>query len=144
MKKNEIVALKITARKSKTGLTPFEILDCHHDLSLENEGRVLYKTDTKFAPDKRVNIKQALCFVDAETAYLVDVQMVGLGGVSKIPAGFVTPKPWEQQMSNSFLCLVGDWVRVDPAEYVLDSNPAKSLVQAFAEGQLSRTYVHSV
>lgn len=143
MAKNDIVALKVTTRKSKNALTPFEVLDMHHDVSLENDGRVLYKTETKFAADKRVSINQAIFFIDPETAYLVDVKVVGLGGVTKVPAGYKTPEMWAEQDSKSFLALAGEWQRIDPSAYLLDSNPDKTLVQAFAEGQLSRTYVHA-
>jgi len=143
MAKSETVALKVTQRKSKTGLTPFEVLDMHHDVSLENEGRVLYKTDTKFAADKRVAISKVIFYINQETAYIVDVHTVGLGGITKIPTGFHTPEIWASQDSKSFLALTGDWIRIDPTSYRLDSDPDKSLVQAFSEGQLSRTYVHS-
>lgn len=138
-----IAALKFTSKNSS--LSPFEICDIHHDWSLENELRVLLTTNTRFKANNRPKIKQVLLYVDAKTAYLVDVVAVGPGyptSLIRIPEGFSCPSQWEDQERNSWIALEGEFELVDPTDYLLDSEPDNTLPQVFTSGRASHAYVH--
>lgn len=130
-------------------LSRFEICDVTHDWAVENDGRALFTTNTKYAAAKRSEVKQLLLFIDESTGYLVDVVAVGKGypnSVTRVPAGYTSPPLWAKEERNSWLAIrtneEGQFDLVNPADYRLDSNPEKTLPEAFTIGQSSHAYVH--
>lgn len=145
------VAIKITDKETvdisgkAVRLNSTELCELYQTWSEENNDCVLYLTNKRFDAVKRSTLKSVLLYVDSDTAYLVDVVKVGLSWpelVVRVPIGYSVPSILDGKESTGWLALSGEWVSVDPSQYVMDTQSDVTIKEVFTNTKSTQVYAH--
>ena len=152
LNENICVALKVTNKETirvsgrSVKVNSSDLCEIYQTCAEENNDRVVYLTSKRFVASQKARINKVLLYVSPSVAYLVDVVKVGTSWpeqVLKVPDGYTLPGILEGKTSVCWLALEGQWVSVDPKEYVLDAQPEATVAEIFS-GNSAQAYVHKV
>lgn len=136
-----ILAVRLTERTTKTGLTGYEAFDLYFDHMSDNGGKALILVPYKFSVSRRVSVNELVIYLDSSRAYKVNIRTIGKNGISKIPSGFTAPTELDISKYPSWIAVDGTFELVEGSSYVIETEPTATLSEFFDRGYVGRTYV---